>query len=418
MNKPGSSLWRQTDFLKFWIGQTISGFGSRFTGLALPLVAITTLDATPVQVGILTGAAGLPWLFVAPLIGVGIDRLRRRPILISADMGRAALLITIPLAAWLGVLRIEQLYWVAFLNGFLTAWFDTAYQAYLPSLVGRAQLIDGNTKLSVSSSAADVAGPSLAGVVIQALTAPLALAIDACSFLLSALSLGLIKTPEPAPVAAQSQGFRVALVEGMRYIWQQTILRAFTSTNATFMFCFGVVQTVLLLFLTRTLQLNESVIGLIFGIGGLGGLVGAGSAGWISRRLGVGSTIIGASFLRGLGLALVPLAVILPSAVGPWFITLFYTLHQGGWSIWSVTQASVRQGIAPHHLRGRVTAGFLVVVRGATPLGAFVGGWLGETLGLVPTFVGAGVGLILATGWLFGASLGSMREPPLPPDYL
>lgn len=416
MTESASNLWRHVDFLKFWIGQTISGFGSRFTGLALPLVAITTLSATPTQIGLLTGAAGLPWLLVAPLIGVGIDRWRRRPILIGADLGRAVILALIPLAAWLEVLRIEQLYLVAFFNGLLVAWFDTAYQAYLPSLVGRVRLIDGNSKLNISSSAADVAGPSLAGALIQLLSAPLALLIDALSFLLSALSLYLISTPEPAPRLSQQQAFWGALVEGVRYIWQQAILRAFTGTNATFMFCFGMVQAVLLLFFTRTLQLSESTIGLIFGIGGAGGLLGAGVAGWVSRLLYVGRTIVVASLLRGLGLALVPLVLLLPAAIAPWFIAALYTLHQFGWSVWAVTQASMRQGLAPHHLQGRITAGFLFVVRGAMPLGAFTGGLLGQTLGLVPTFVVAGVGLVLATLWLLGASLWQVREPPLPPE--
>ncbi|MEM7533126.1 MAG: MFS transporter [Chloroflexota bacterium] len=411
-----SSLWHHPDFLKFWLGQTISGFGSRFTTLALPLMAITTLDATVAELGILTGAAGLPWLLIAPFIGVGIDRLRRRPILMVADIGRAILLVTIPIAAWLGVLQIEHLYGIAFMNGLLHAWFDTAYQAYLPSLVGRTQLVEGNSKLNISSSAADVAGPSIAGVFIQVLTAPLALAVDAFSFVVSAISIGLIQTPEPKPRLGQHQPFGVALIEGIRYIWQQAILRAFTGTNATFMFCFGIAQTVLLLFFTETLALSESMIGLIFGIGGIGGLIGAGLASWVSSRLGVGITIIVASILRGAGLATVPLAAILPATFTPWFIAIVYTIHQCGWSIWGVTQASVRQGLSPHHLRGRITAGFLAVVRSATPLGAFVGGWLGVQFGVVSTFVMAGVGLVLATGWLLGASLWQVREPPLPLD--
>jgi MFS family permease len=411
MPAASSGLWRHADFLKFWLGQTISGFGSRFTGLALPFVAIAALDATPAQLGMLTAASGLPWLLLGPLIGVGIDRLRRRPILIATDLGRAALLASIPLAALLGQLRIEQLYLVAFLLGILSAWFDTAYQSYLPSLIARTQLIEGNGKLHVSSSAADVAGPSLAGLVIQAFSAPLAIMVDALSFCASALSLALIRTREPAPSGGGRQAVWAALGEGVAYLWRHALLRAFAGANATFMLCIGMSQAVLLLFCTPNLQLSPSAIGLVFGVGGVGGLLGAVVAGAVSRRARLGPTIIGASLLRGLGLACVPLAGLLPLGVVPLLVGA-YALHQFGWSVWAVTQASARQALVPDRLQGRVTASFLFLVRGATPLGALAGGVLGTQLGVAPTLTVAGVGLLLSTGWLVLSPLWSLREPP------
>ena len=411
------SLWRHADFLKFWTGQTLSGFGSRFTGLALPFVAIATLDATPAQIGVLTAASGLPWLLIGPFVGVWIDRLRRRLILIATDLGRALLLASIPLAALFDMLHIEQLYAVAFLIGVLSAWFDTAYQAYLPSLVDRARLIEGNGKLSVSSSAADVAGPSLAGVVIQLFTAPVAIAVDAISFLASACSLWLIRKPEPPPSGGNRPAIWAALGEGIAYIWRQGLLRAFAGTNATFMFCMGMLEAVLLLFLTRSLRLGPGVIGVIFSAGSVGGLLGAMAAGWVTRRLGLGPAIMGAQFLRGLGFACIPLAALLPVGVAPLLI-VSYALSQFGWSVWGVNQGSTRQSLVPDRLQGRVTASFLFLVRGATPLGALVGGARGGWIGVTPTLVVAAAGLLLSSVWLIISPLWRLREPPLPADDL
>ena len=407
-----SSLWRHGDFLKFWAGQTISGFGSRFTGLALPFVAIATLDATPAQLGVLTAATGLPWLVLGPFIGVGIDRLRRRPLLIATDLGRALLLATIPLAALAGMLRIEHLYVIAFLTGVLTAWFETAYQAYLPALVEREQLLDGNAKLGVSDSVADIAGPGIAGVVIQILSAPVALALDALSFLASALSLVLIRRSEPMPSRGAAQPVVAALGEGLAFLWRQRLLRAFAGANSTFMFFFGMAQAVLLLFLSTNLGLGAGSIGLIFGAGSAGGLLGAAVAVRVSRWLSVGPAIIAGSFLRGLGIACVPLAALLPAGKIPLLVAA-YTVHSLGWSIWAVNQGSVRQTLAPDRLRGRVTASFLFLVRSAVPLGALAGGALGEWLGVAPTLSIAAVGMLLSTVWLLPSPLRHLREQPL-----
>ncbi len=415
MSIQSTGLWRHPDFLKFWAGQTISGFGSRFTGLALPLVAISALHATPADVGLLTAATGLPWLLIGPFVGVGVDRLRRRPILIATDLGRAGLLASIPMAALFGLLSIAQLSIVAFLVGLLTAWFDTAYQSYLPSLVEREHLIDGNGKLNVSSSAADVAGPGLAGVVIQAFTAPMAIAVDALSFLASAISLWLIRKQEPPPGAGGKQAIWSSLREGAVYTWRHRLLRAFAGTNATFMFFFGMAQAVLLLFFTLNLHLSPGMIGVIFSAGSVGGLLGAAVAGRLSTWLTLGPTIIGASFLRGLGIACVPFAALLRVGTVP-LLVVAYTAHSFGWSVWAVTQGSTRQSLVPDRLQGRVTASFLCLVRGVAPLGALLGGALGNLVGVAATFEVAAAGLLLSTIWLILSPLWHLREPPVPSD--
>ena len=417
MSEHSSNLWQQDDFLKLWFGQTISGFGSRFSGLALPLIAISLLGATPGELGLLEAAGGVAWWFVGPFIGTGIDRMRRRPILIAAELGRGMILASIPLAVLFGYLHIEQLYAVALLIGFLSAWFDTAYQSYLPSLVEPEHLIEGNSKLNVSNSAADVAGPGMAGLVIQTIGASVAIALDAFSFLVSGISLILIRKPEPQPGGITRQTMGSALGEGLTYIWRNAILRAFTFTNATFMFSIGMEEAVSILFLTHVLHFTPARIGLIFSIGSVGGLLGALAAVRISKWLKLGPTIIAASSLRGLGLACVPLVALLPSGETA-LIAALYAIHSFGWSVWAVTQSSTRQSLAPRRLQGRITASFLFIVRGAAPLGSLVGGAVGDLLGVTPTFYIAGIGLLLSTIWLVLSPLWTLRELPLPIDDL
>lgn len=407
-------LWCHADFLKFWTGQTISLFGSEFTTLAFPLVAILTLNASPIQVGLLVAISTLPWLLIGLFVGVGVDHWHRRPILITADLGRAVLLGSIPVAAFLGILHIEHLYAVAFLVGVLTVCFDTAYQSYLPSLVEREHLIEGNGKLSISLSAAQIAAPGIVGTMIQAFTAPAAIIVDALSFLFSALTIGMIRKKEPT-VISDRQGIWIALREGVSYIRRHSLLRAFAGSNATFVFFMGMTQAVLLLFFTRQLHLSPKSIGLIFGAGSLGGLLGATAAGTLGRLLKLGPTIMGTSFLRGFGIFCVPLAAVLPAGVMPLLI-VSRVIHSFGWSVYAVNQQSVRQSLVPDRLQGRVAGSFLFLVRGATPLGAAIGGVLGGWLGVVPTLVIGGTGLLLPVIWLAVSPLWSLHKQPMPLD--
>ena len=229
-----TGLWRHPDFVKLWTGQTISLIGSQVTFLALPLTAVLVLNATPAQMGFLTAAGAIPSLLVGLFAGVWVDRHRRRPILIAADLGRAALLLLIPVAALLGVLRIEYLYIVAFLVGTLGLFFEVAHHSFLPSLVGREQLVEGNSKLEISDSVAEIVGPGLAGGLVQLVTAPIAIAVDAISFLISALFLGLIRTPEPAPKPPdEQQNIFGEVVEGLALVSGNALLRAIAGGMST-----------------------------------------------------------------------------------------------------------------------------------------------------------------------------------------
>ncbi len=301
MRDRGSSLWRNTDFLKLWAGQTVSLFGSQITVLALPLLAALTLDATPAQMSLLVAAGAAPDLLVGLIAGVWVDRLRRRPLLIGADLGRAALLLSIPLAALVGALRLWLLVAVAFGLGLLTTIFGIAYQSYLPALVPRDDLVEANGRLEAGSAVAGVAGPGLAGGLVQWVTAPVAVLLDALSFLLSALLLGRIRTVEPpTPAAAQSRVWG-EIGAGLRAVAGAPLLRALAGSAATFNFFDNFLFAVYVLYLTRELGLGPAAVGAVFAIGGAGGLLGALLAGPIARRIGLGRALVGAILLAGLG---------------------------------------------------------------------------------------------------------------------
>ena len=409
-----TGLWRRPDFVKLWTSQTISLIGSQVTFLALPLTAVLVLNATPAQMGFLTAAGALPSLLVGLFAGVWVDRRRRRPILIAADLGRAALLLLIPVAALLGVLRIEYLYIVAFLVGTLGLFFEVAHHSFLPSLVGREQLVEGNSKLEISDSVAEIVGPGLAGGLVQLVTAPIAIAVDAISFLISALFLGLIRTPEPAPKPPDEQQNIFGQVgEGLGLVSGNALLRAIAGGMSTVHLFNTVLEAVFVLYLTRELGIGPGLLGLIFASGSVGFLVGALLPGWVTRRFGLGSGIIGGLLLVGLSDLLIPLVggsvVMVVKILVLMAAQFFFGL---GLVIFNIGQVSVRQAITPDHLQGRMNATLSFIAAGSVPLGGLLGGGLGEMIGLRPTLVLAALGEMLAVLWLILSPIRSLREQP------
>lgn len=402
------SLRQNTDFLLLWAGQSISFFGSQITTLALPLLAALTLGATPGQLGLLVAAGAAPDLLISLVAGVWVDRLRRRPLLIAADLGRAALLLAIPLAALLDLLDIWLLVAVAFGNGLLTTLFGIAYLSYVPALVPREALVEANGRLQISSSAADVAGPGLAGTLIQVITAPVAILIDACSYLLSGLLIWRIRAVEPPPVEARA-GLWSAIGVGLRTVWHAPLLRALAGTTSTYNFFDSFLTAVYILFLTRHLGLSPVAVGAVFAVGGVGGLAGATIAAPIARRLGVGRTLAAAIFVAGLG----ELAIAL--AGGPRLVALSLVIVaeatvQCAAAIFGVTGVSLRQAATPDQLRGRVNATLRMLRTGLVPLGALLGGAIGTTYGLRPTMLIAGCGTLLAVIWILASPIRSMHS--------
>jgi len=411
---PKGGLWRHPDFLRLWSAETISQVGSQVTGLALPFVAIVTLDVSAFEVALLGVVEFAPFILVSLPAGVWVDRLPRRPILIVGDLGRAVLLASIPLAYAFDVLTIWQLYVVGFVFGVLTVFFDVAYQSYLPSLVSREQLVDGNSKLEISRSGAQLAGPALAGVLVQALTAPIAMLIDAISFVASGLFVFRIRARETAPERESGRspfaGMRAELSEGLRYVLGHRYLRWIAASTATFNFFSNVMFAIFLVYAVRELGMGAGTIGFIFAIGNIGYLVGAIASNRVAGRLGVGPTIVvGAA--AGIAALLVPLAPEsgpIPLLIASQLIISF------GLPLYNITQVSFRQAITPERLQGRMNSVMRFIVWGVIPLGALTGGAIASAIDLrAAIWVGA-IGMSLAFLPVLLSPVRTLREMPEP----
>ena len=406
------SFFINRNFGLLWSGQTISEFGSRITREGLPLAANLVLRATPVQMGLLAATGALPVLLVSLFAGVWVDRLRRRPLLIVADLARAVLLLSIPLAAVLRLLRIEQLYLVAALVGILTVLFEVANQSFLPGLVAHEQIVEANSKLSASSSLAEIGGPAMAGVLVQAITAPLAILFDALSFLVSALFAGFIRVPEAQPSPAQErQNLWREMQTGLRLLLENPVLRAITLSTGTSNFFGGAFAALYGLFLIRELAVTPALYGVLVTFGGIGAFVGAFAASRFVRRIGLGRTLIGAMLLDGAASLLTPLAggshiVIIAMLITSQLVGDF------GSEVYSINAVSLRQSIIPNHLLGRVNASAQFLTNGIWPLGAILAGLLSETIGMRYTLlIGAGLGFLLSSAWLLFSPLRRLHEP-------
>jgi MFS family permease len=411
---PRGGLWRHTDFLKLWSAETISQVGSQVTGLALPFVAILTLDVSAFEVALLGVVEFAPFILVSLPAGVWVDRMRRKRILVVSDIGRAALLLSVPIAYWLDVLSIWQLYVVGFAVGVFTVFFDVAYQSYLPSLVNRDQLVEGNSKLEVSRSGAQIAGPSIAGPLVEILTAPVAILVDAISFVASGLFLfGIRKEEElPEPKPEEKTSMKADLGEGLRYVLGHRYLRWIAASTATFNFWGNVMFAVYVVYMVRELELGPTAIGLIFAVGSVGYLAGALVTSRLSSRLGVGPTIVLGSAL-GIPSLLVPLA---PKSYPEPFLIASQALVSLGLPIYNVTQVSLRQAITPERLQGRMNSVMRFVVWGVIPLGTLAGGALASAVSLkFAIWVGA-IGSCTAFLPVLLSSVRSLKTVPEAPE--
>ncbi len=405
-----SRLWRQPMFLSFWAAQTISVFGSQITLLAIPLTASLTLGATPVDMAWLVTAGGLPLLLVSLFAGVIADRGRRKTILIGADLGRAALLLAIPLAAWFGVLRLELLYIITFLVGILGVFFDVTAISFLPEIIRRDNLVEGNSRLESSRAASEIAGPGLAGVLIQMLGAPLAIVVDAASFLASALLLGGARQRTAAITTRLERPNVLRDIEaGLRYVLGQPILRANVTYAAILNLSETILEVVYLLALVEVFRLTPSLIGIIYATGNIGFLAGALSIDWIVKTLGLGRTLLNATLLASISMALVlcatgPLIMVIPVLI------VARVLNSFAATIYTITHVSVRQRIAPASIQGRVNASVRFIAGGVVPIGGAIGGLAGTQLGLVPTIAIATLGTLIGAAWIWLSPVRSLKS--------
>jgi MFS family permease len=387
------SLLRNGDFVRLWTGETISQLGTQITVLAIPLVAIEVLHATTLQVGLLSAAEFAPFLVVGLIAGALVDRMRRRRVLIAGDLGRAIALGSIPLAHAFGILSLGQLFVVVVVSGVLTVFFDVAYQSYLPALVDREQLADGNSKLELSRSGAQIAGPGLAGLLIHAVGGALAVLIDAASYVASALAVTSIRRREPAPEPlahdAPRPKLRTEIHEGLRYVLGHRHLRWMAACTAISNLFSSLVGAVLIVFAVRQLGLSAGAIGLIFTLGNVGFLLGAALANRVTDRLGVGRAIwMSIAFCSG-GYFLIAFAPASTAAL--WFIAALFIVSFGS-PIYNINTVSYRQTITPDRLLGRMNATMRFMVWGTMPIGSVLGGVLGTLIGLRPTLLVGAIG--------------------------
>jgi MFS family permease len=413
---PRGGLWRHADFLKLWSAQTISQFGTQISGIALPLVAVLVLHASAFQVAALGTVEFLPFLLFTLPAGVWVDRLPRRPILVIADFGRALALGSVPVAAAVGHVTLVQLYVAGFVTGTLTVFFDVSYQSYLPSLVERDRLVDGNAKLEISRSAAQVGGPGLGGLLVRLVTAPYAVLADSISYLGSAAFLFTIRRREVVPVrTAESPSMRRELVDGVKYLLRHRYWRYISISTATFNFFNNVAFAILIVYLVRRLDMTALTIGITFSIASAGSLVAAFFAQKIGTRLGIGRTILIATLIDGVPLVLIPLAS-KPLAIP--FIVIAFALVDFGVVLYNVSAISLTQALTPERLLGRVNASRRFIVWGTIPLGSLVSGGLASWIGLRPTMFVGTIGCALAAIPIAISPVRHVKELPTAPEEL
>lgn len=399
-------------FRRFWAGQIISLVGDQITSIALPLVAILTLHADALQMGYLVAAGLAPNLLFALHAGAWVDRHgRRRQVMITADIGRAALLATIPIAYLLGGLTSMQLYAVAFLTGTLSVFFSVSYSTLFVSIVPRERYIEGNAVLNGSRALSFVAGPSLGGLLVQIISAPLTLVADAVSYIASALFLTTISPAEP-PTAEGGKGHIAA---GARFILRSPIVRAGLLATATINFFNFVFASLFVLYATRSLAVQPGVLGAVLGAGALGAVLGSMVTGRLGRRIGIGPAFVLGCLLFPLPLVLVPLA----SGPQPLILAMLFAAEFGaglGLMILDISGGSIFAALVPHQLRARVAGAYMVVNYGVRPLGSLVGGALGAAIGLRPTLWIATIGALAGFLWLLPSPVLRLRTLEQGPD--
>ena len=405
------SLWRHPDFLKLWGGQTVSLFGSLLTQFALPLLAALLLRAGAAEMALLAAAEVVPGLLLGFFAGVWVDRLRRRPLLIAADLGRALALASIPVAAAMGALHIGQLYIVALLVSVCGVFFDVAYPSYLPSLLKPRELVEGNAKLESSAALAEVSGWGIAGLLTQLAGAPLAILLDAVTFVVSAISLGAIRTREPHPgadVDHERRHMRREVRAGLRFVVADPARRTVTTAGALDSLFGNALGTLIVLYLVRDLHLAPVVMGAVFAVGGVSAFAGSLLVTRVSRRWPVGRILPGALLLYDVGALTIPLAGG-PTPLAVALLVVGQSLDAAH-TLYSVTRLSWFQRTTPDRMQGRLHATLRVVEGGATVVGLALGGILGQMLGVRATLFLVCAGKLLGPLVLASAPVRHLRS--------
>lgn len=407
-----TGLWLSSDFRKLWGSLTITHFGGQITFLALPLTAALLLNASPFEVGVLTALEALPFPMFGLFAGVIIDRVKKLPIIIASDVGRALALLAVPICAWLGVLSMPVLYAVGFLVGLGTVLGWPAYQVFMTERVGRENLVEANAKIGVADSAAQLVGPGLAGMLIQWLTAPFAILLDAFSFFFSAWMLRGIPPKESDAPKEAARSVKAEILEGLSVIWHTRTLRSLVWVLGIWQIFRHAFIAIVVLFCARELGFSAGHVGALFMFAGIGSLAAAALTSRLNARFGMGPTMLAG--ITGTGLAW----VIMGSSMGPYWVASaifgvgMFLLDLAA-MVFFINYLSLRQAATPDRLLGRVTATMICLTVSTAPLGGVLGGWVAEHYGLRVAMVAAGVGaLVLGMLATWFSPLARMRELP------
>ncbi|MEV0327332.1 MFS transporter [Micromonospora echinospora] len=403
------TAWRDPDFRRLWAGQGVSYLGSQVSVVALPLTAAAVLHAGPLHMGVLAALSRAPYLLLGLVVGVWVDRLPRRPALVAVNLALAVVLAVVPAGALLGWLGLPQLYAVTFVAGSFAVFLDVAHLAYVPTLVPAHRRTGAQSLVEVTQSTGQLGGPALAGWLVQVLTAPVAVAVDALSHLVAAGSVLAIRHRAPRP-AGPAPGLLTAVRAGLRVVFGEPVLRAVTLATATLVFWASGSSALLVLHLLRERNLAPWLLGVTLGAAAVGGLLGAVVAAPLGRRLGSGPTMAYALLVGGLGAGLTPMAEWVPGWAAFTLVLTSQVVTGFGQQVHHVHQVPIRYALTPDHLHGRVNATIRTVVWGSAPVGALLAGWLAQHWGTTPVLALGAVGMATAAAWIVGSPARRVRH--------
>lgn len=412
-----ASLWRNRDFLNLWSAETIAQIGHQLGLVAIPLIAALTLDASPLEMGVLAAAGQLPRLAVGFFAGAWVDRMRRRPVMIAMNLGRALTYAAIPASAMLDILSIPTLLAVALIAGVQAVFFDAAWSAFIPHIVHRKELPDANGKLMASMSLAQVTGPALAGTLIAWLTGPMVMGITASTFAGAGWLLGRIRKEEAGPTRADDERPNLLreIGDGFRELWRSRVVRPLTTSMIVLNFGGFMFMAVYVLFMADDLGLSEQGIGLVFASGGVGALVGSAIAAPLARRIGVGRSVLWSAVGFGLANFFVPAAIMVPEYALP-LVVLSEATAWLSLQVFNVNRFSLRQALTPNHLMGRVTSSTITLVGGAQLAGSLLGGVIGQLLSVHAALYVSVVVMLLSAWWVWDSPIPGIVTMPDGPD--
>ncbi|OPD56276.1 MFS transporter [Bacillus anthracis] len=400
---------RNNNFSKLWIGETVSMLGSQISTLAIPLTAVLFLNASAKEMGIMQMMATLPFFMFSLFIGVLVDNMKRKPLLILANIGSFLLLASIPLLYWSSLLTITILFMIQFLIACMTVLFELTYLSYLPTLVERENITECNSKLEGSRAVSQIAGPSIGGVLVQFFSAPFAIILDAFSYIISTIFLLLIDKKEEQSQKKEKVRVFFQIKEGLIILVKNPILCSLSISTALLNFFGSAFSSLYVIYTVKSLSLNASLLGIIIGIGSIGALLGASIATKLNKILGLGNTIIVSCLISGFGVMLVPLTSTNIMITVPILILSQLLIGLGG-TMYFISQVSLRQATTPDHLMGRVNASNRFISRGFMPIGALLGGVLGGIIGVKLTLILVSIGALSPAVWTMFTPVRTIKD--------